>query len=199
MRITRTRALIVTGLVAGSMTLAACSAPAAEEEATERAHHRRDRPRRRRLPRRHHDPDRLEPGGRARPPVPAAGRRPTRSTPTPKTVTRPAAGRAASTPASTSTIASGGPAIGFSQPNAQMYADDSIFMATSATTRRSPTRATCRPSVSSRRSRRTRRCIMWDPATYPDVKTSPTSVRRARPSASSPAAPTSTTSSAAAC
>lgn len=67
------------------------------------------------------------------------------------------------------TIASGGPAIGFSQPNAQMYSDDSIFAAyvgadeAIAHSGDLPTVGVFAPLE------KDPQMIMWDPATYPDV------------------------------
>jgi len=68
------------------------------------------------------------------------------------------------------TILSGGPATGFSQPNAQMYADDSIFMGYVGTDEAIahsvdlPTVGVMAPLE------KDPQMIMWDPATYPDVE-----------------------------
>ena len=67
------------------------------------------------------------------------------------------------------TILSGGPAVGFSQPNAQMYTDPSIFMAyvgndeAIAHSGDLPTVGVFAPL------QKDPQMIMWDPATYPDV------------------------------
>jgi ABC-type nitrate/sulfonate/bicarbonate transport system substrate-binding protein len=167
MRITRTRALIVTGLVASSMTLAACSAPAAEEEATEE----------------------LTIGAidLAAAGCPADIKIQTDWNPEAehghlyqllgdtytidsdaKTVTGPLLASGEYTGVDV-TIASGGPAIGFSQPNAQMYADDSIFMAyvgndeAIAHSGDLPTVGVFAPLE------KDPQMLMWDPETYPDV------------------------------
>ncbi len=124
-----------------------------------------------RLPRHDHDPDRLEPGGRARLPVPVAGAEPDdrhqggvghrrarrqrrqrhrrqarRSAPAAR---RSASRRSrrSSTPTTTS------------------------CSATSTPTRRSRTPTSSRPSRSSSGFNKNPQMIMWDPATYPDVKT----------------------------
>lgn len=69
------------------------------------------------------------------------------------------------------TILSGGPATGFTQPNAQMYNDPSIFMAYVGTDEAIahsgdlPTVGVFAPL------QKDPQMIMWDPETYPDVKT----------------------------
>ncbi len=69
------------------------------------------------------------------------------------------------------TVLSGGPAIGFSQPNTQLYNDDSIFMAYVGTDEAVahsgdlPTVGVFAPLL------KDPQMFMWDPATYPDVQT----------------------------
>ncbi|MBN9606174.1 MAG: hypothetical protein J0G30_06145 [Actinomycetales bacterium] len=69
------------------------------------------------------------------------------------------------------TILSGGPAVGLGQPNSQLYADDSIFMAYVGTDEAIahsvdlPTVGVFQPLE------KDPQMIMWDPETYPDVKT----------------------------
>ena len=69
------------------------------------------------------------------------------------------------------TILAGGPAVGFAQPNAQLYADPSIFMAYVGTDEAIahsgdlPTVGVFAPLE------KDPQMIMWDPATYPDVET----------------------------
>jgi hypothetical protein len=69
------------------------------------------------------------------------------------------------------TILAGGPAVGFSQPNAQLYSDDSIFMAYVGTDEAIahsvdlPTVGVFQPLE------KDPQMIMWDPETYPDVET----------------------------
>jgi hypothetical protein len=68
------------------------------------------------------------------------------------------------------TVLAGGPAIGFSQPNAQMYNDDSIFMAYVGTDE-AIAHASDLPTVGVFAPlEKDPQMIMWDPATYPDVK-----------------------------
>ena len=67
------------------------------------------------------------------------------------------------------TILSGGPAVGYAQPNAQLYSDPSIFMAYVGTDEAIahsvdlPTVAVFQPLE------KDPQMIMWDPETYPDV------------------------------
>lgn len=67
------------------------------------------------------------------------------------------------------TILAGGPAVGFAQPNAQLYSDDSIFMAYVGTDEAIahsvdlPTVGVFQPLE------KDPQMIMWDPETYPDV------------------------------
>jgi hypothetical protein len=69
------------------------------------------------------------------------------------------------------TILSGGPAVGFAQPNSQLYADDSIFMAYVGTDEAIahsidlPTVGVFQPLE------KDPQMLMWDPETYPDVET----------------------------
>jgi len=69
------------------------------------------------------------------------------------------------------TVASGGPATGYTQPNAQMYNDPSIFLAyvgndeAIAHSGDLPTVGVFAPL------QKDPQMLMWDPATYPDVKT----------------------------
>ncbi len=69
------------------------------------------------------------------------------------------------------TILAGGPAVGYAQPNAQLYADPSIFMAYVGTDEAIahsgdlPTVGVFAPLE------KDPQMIMWDPATYPDVET----------------------------
>lgn len=170
MRITRTRAIIVGGLVAGSMALTACSSTPAPEATT---------------------------GGDltigsvdlAAAGCPADIKIQTDWNPeaehghlysllgdtytiddTNKTVTGPLMASGEYTGVDV-TILSGGPAVGFSQPNAQLYSDDSIFMAYVGTDEAIahsvdlPTVGVFQPLE------KDPQMIMWDPATYPDVKT----------------------------
>lgn len=68
------------------------------------------------------------------------------------------------------TILAGGPAVGYAQPNAQLYADPSIFMAYVGTDEAIahsgdlPTVGVFAPLE------KDPQMIMWDPATYPDVE-----------------------------
>jgi len=68
------------------------------------------------------------------------------------------------------TVLAGGPAVGFAQPNAQLYADDSIFMAYVGTDEAIahsvdlPTVGVFQPLE------KDPQMIMWDPETYPDVQ-----------------------------
>lgn len=170
MRITRTRAIIVTGLVAGSLTLAACSTPAPEptEGAGDLTIGSID----------------LAAAG-----CPADIKIQTDWNPeaehghlysllgsdytiddTNKTVTGPLMASGEYTGVDV-TILAGGPAVGFSQPNAQLYSDDSIFMAYVGTDEAIahsvdlPTVGVFQPLE------KDPQMIMWDPATYPDVET----------------------------
>jgi len=169
MRITRTRAIIVTGLIAGSMTLAACSTPA--PEATDSAE--------------------LTIGSvdLAAAGCPTDIKIQTDWNPeaehghlysllgedytiddTNKTVTGPLMASGEYTGVDV-TILAGGPAVGFSQPNAQLYSDDSIFMAYVGTDEAIahsvdlPTVGVFQPLE------KDPQMIMWDPETYPDVET----------------------------
>ncbi|GGK99226.1 nitrate ABC transporter substrate-binding protein [Salinibacterium xinjiangense] len=167
MRITRTRAIIVTGLVAGSLALTACSSPAAEEPASPSAAGAID----------------LAAAG-----CPADIKIQTDWNPeaehghlygllgsdytvdtTNKTVTGPLVVGGEPTGVNV-TILAGGPAVGFSQPNAQLYSDDSIFMAYVGTDEAIahsvdlPTVGVFQPLE------KDPQMIMWDPATYPDVE-----------------------------
>lgn len=68
------------------------------------------------------------------------------------------------------TVLAGGPAVGFAQPNAQLYSDDSIFMAYVGTDEAIahsvdlPTVGVFQPLE------KDPQMIMWDPETYPDVE-----------------------------
>lgn len=168
MRITRTRALITVGLTAGAMTLAACSTPAPEESAA---------------------PE-LEIGAidLAAAGCPADIKIQTDWNPeaehghlyallgdtytiddTNKTVTGPLMASGEYTGVDV-TILSGGPAVGFAQPNSQLYADPSIFMAYVGTDEAIahsvdlPTVGVFQPLE------KDPQMIMWDPETYPDVE-----------------------------
>ncbi|WP_084130566.1 nitrate ABC transporter substrate-binding protein [Demequina sp. NBRC 110055] len=67
------------------------------------------------------------------------------------------------------TILSGGPAVGFAQPNAQLYSDTSIFMAYVGTDE-AIAHSTDLPTVSVFQPlEKDPQMIMWDPETYPDV------------------------------
>jgi hypothetical protein len=67
------------------------------------------------------------------------------------------------------TILSGGPAIGYAQPNAQLYSDESIFMAYVGTDE-AVAHSTDLPTVSVFQPlEKDPQMIMWDPETYPDV------------------------------
>lgn len=69
------------------------------------------------------------------------------------------------------TILSGGPATGFTQPNAQMYGDDSIFLAYVGTDE-AIAHSTDLPTVGVFQPlEKDPQMIMWDPETYPDVET----------------------------
>ena len=167
MRITRTRALITVGLAAGAMTLAACSTPAPEDSAA---------------------PE-LEIGAvdLAAAGCPADIKIQTDWNPeaehghlyallgdtytiddTNKTVTGPLMASGEYTGVDV-TILAGGPAVGFAQPNAQLYSDDSIFMAYVGTDEAIahsvdlPTVGVFQPLE------KDPQMIMWDPETYPDV------------------------------
>jgi len=169
MRITRSRAIIVTGLVAGSMALTACTTTApAEQEATELTIGLID----------------LAAAG-----CPADLKIQTDWNPEAehghlyelvgdgytvdsdaKTVTGPLLASGEYTGINV-TVASGGPAIGFSQPNAQMYADDSIFMAYVGTDE-AIAQSGALPTVGVFAPlEKDPQMIMWDPETYPDVET----------------------------
>ena len=170
MRITRTRAIIVTGLIAGSMTLAACSTPAAETDTGD---------------------SELTIGAvdLAAAGCPTDNKIQTDWKPeaehghlygllgsdytiddTNKTVTGPLMASGEYTGVDV-TILAGGPAVGFSQPNAQLYSDDSIFMAYVGTDEAIahsvdlPTVGVFQPLE------KDPQMIMWDPETYPDVET----------------------------
>ncbi|MET1132868.1 MAG: ABC transporter substrate-binding protein, partial [Aeromicrobium sp.] len=170
MRITRTRAIIVTGLIAGSMTLAACSTPAAETDTGD---------------------SELTIGAvdLAAAGCPTDIKIQTDWNPeaehghlysllgsdytiddTNKTVTGPLMASGEYTGVDV-TILAGGPAVGFSQPNAQLYSDDSIFMAYVGTDEAIahsvdlPTVGVFQPLE------KDPQMIMWDPETYPDVET----------------------------
>jgi len=170
MRITRTRAIIVTGLIAGSMTLAACSTPAAETDTGD---------------------SELTIGAvdLAAAGCPTDIKIQTDWNPeaehghlygllgsdytiddTNKTVTGPLLASGEYTGVDV-TILAGGPAVGFSQPNAQLYSDDSIFMAYVGTDEAIahsvdlPTVGVFQPLE------KDPQMIMWDPETYPDVET----------------------------
>ena len=67
------------------------------------------------------------------------------------------------------TILAGGPAVGFAQPNAQLYSDDSIFMAYVGTDE-AIAHSVDLPTVSVFQPlEKDPQMIMWDPETYPDV------------------------------
>jgi hypothetical protein len=67
------------------------------------------------------------------------------------------------------TVASGGPATGFTQPNAQMYNDDSIFAAYVGTDE-AIAHSVDLPTVSVFQPlEKDPQMLMWDPETYPDV------------------------------
>ena len=168
MRIRRSRAIIVTGLIAGTMALTACTPTAPEEEAVD-------------LPIGAIDlaaagcPTDLKiqtdwnPQAEHGHLYELLGERYTVDSDA-KTVTGPLLASGEYTGINV-TVASGGPAIGFSQPNAQMYADDSIFMGYVGTdeaiaqSEALPTVGVFAPLE------KDPQIIMWDPATYPDVET----------------------------
>ena len=75
-------------------------------------------------------------------------------------------------------IRSGGPAIGFQPVTSQMYTDDAITLGYVGTDEAIQTRPTSRRPRSFAPLENNPQMIMWDPATYPDVKASPTSARR---------------------
>jgi hypothetical protein len=168
MRTTRTRAIIVSGLIAGSLALTACSTPAAEEGGG--------------------DAD-LEIGAidLAAAGCPADIKIQTDWNPESehghlyqllgdtyeidseiKSVTGPLMASGEYTGVDV-TILAGGPAVGFAQPNAQLYADPSIFMAYVGTDEAIahsgdlPTVGVFAPLE------KDPQMIMWDPETYPDV------------------------------
>ena len=168
MRTTRTRAIIVAGLVAGSMTLAACSTPSATDTAA---------------PSLTIGAVDLAAAG-----CPADIKIQTDWNPEAehghlyqllgsdytidsdvKSVTGPLMASGEYTGVDV-TILAGGPAVGFAQPNAQMYTDPSIFMAYVGTDEAIahsgdlPTVGVFAPLE------KDPQMIMWDPATYPDVK-----------------------------
>ena len=170
MRNTRTRAIIVTGLVAGSMALAACSTPAPEptEGAGDLTIGSVD----------------LAAAG-----CPTDIKIQTDWNPesehghlyqllgddytiddSVKSVTGPLMASGEYTGVDV-TILAGGPAVGFAQPNAQLYADPSIFMAYVGTDEAIahsgdlPTVGVFAPLE------KDPQMIMWDPETYPDVET----------------------------
>ena len=67
------------------------------------------------------------------------------------------------------TVLAGGPAVGFAQPNAQLYSDDSIFMAYVGTDE-AIAHSVDLPTVSVFQPlEKDPQMIMWDPETYPDV------------------------------
>ncbi|MCU1410825.1 MAG: nitrate transporter substrate-binding protein [Rhodoglobus sp.] len=169
MRNTRTRAIIVTGLVAGSMALAACSTPAPEptEGAGDLTIGSVD----------------LAAAG-----CPTDIKIQTDWNPesehghlyqllgddytiddSVKSVTGPLMASGEYTGVDV-TILAGGPAVGFAQPNAQLYADPSIFMAYVGTDEAIahsgdlPTVGVFAPLE------KDPQMIMWDPETYPDVE-----------------------------
>ena len=169
MRITRTRAIIVTGLVAGSMALTACSSTPNPAETSED----------------------LTIGSvdLAAAGCPTDIKIQTDWNPeaehghlysllgsdytiddSKKTVTGPLMASGEYTGVDV-TILAGGPAVGFSQPNAQLYSDDSIFMAYVGTDEAIahsvdlPTVGVFQPLE------KDPQMIMWDPTTYPDVET----------------------------
>ena len=169
MRITRTRAIIVTGLVAGSMALTACSSTPTPAETSEG----------------------LTIGSvdLAAAGCPTDIKIQTDWNPeaehghlysllgsdytiddSKKTVTGPLMASGEYTGVDV-TILAGGPAVGFSQPNAQLYSDDSIFMAYVGTDEAIahsvdlPTVGVFQPLE------KDPQMIMWDPTTYPDVET----------------------------
>ena len=170
MRNTRTRAIIVTGLVAGSMALAACSTPTPEptEGAGDLTIGSVD----------------LAAAG-----CPTDIKIQTDWNPesehghlyqllgddytiddSVKSVTGPLMASGEYTGVDV-TILAGGPAVGFAQPNAQLYADPSIFMAYVGTDEAIahsgdlPTVGVFAPLE------KDPQMIMWDPETYPDVET----------------------------
>ncbi|MFW7415322.1 ABC transporter substrate-binding protein [Demequina sp. SO4-18] len=68
------------------------------------------------------------------------------------------------------TVLSGGPAVGYAQPNAQLYSDDSIFMAYVGTDE-AIAQSVALPTVSVFQPlEKDPQMIMWDPETYPDVE-----------------------------
>jgi hypothetical protein len=168
MRISRTRAIVAVGLAAGAMTLAACSSPSSDETAA---------------------PEDMEIGSieLAAAGCPADIRIQTDWNPEAehghlygmfgdqyeidaanKTVTGPLMVSGEYTGVDV-TILAGGPAVGFAQPNAQLYSDDSIFMAYVGTDEAIahsvdlPTVGVFQPLE------KDPQMIMWDPETYPDV------------------------------
>jgi hypothetical protein len=170
MRITRTRATIVVSLLAGSMALTACSTPAADTPA---------------------EGDAMTIGAidLAAAGCPADIKIQTDWNPESehghlyqllgtdytidsavKSVTGPLMASGEYTGVDV-TILAGGPAVGFAQPNAQLYADPSIFMAYVGTDEAIahsgdlPTVGVFAPLE------KDPQMIMWDPATYPDVAT----------------------------
>ena len=166
MRITRTRAIVVAGLVAGSMALTACSTPT-EDEGTDLTIGSID----------------LAAAG-----CPADIKIQTDWNPeaehghlysllgdeytiddSNKTVTGPLMASGEYTGVDV-TILAGGPAVGFAQPNAQLYSDDSIFMAYVGTDE-AIAHSVDLPTVSVFQPlEKDPQMIMWDPETYPDVK-----------------------------
>jgi len=168
MRTTRTRVIIVSGLVAGAMALTACSTPAPEAS----------------------DSTDLTVGSvdLAEAGCPTDIKIQTDWNPeaehghlyslfgddytiddSNKTVTGPLMASGEYTGVDV-TILAGGPAVGFSQPNAQLYSDDSIFMAYVGTDEAIahsvdlPTVGVFQPLE------KDPQMIMWDPETYPDVE-----------------------------
>jgi len=168
MRITRTRAIVLTGLAAGSLALAGCaSSPGPEETGDDLA---------------------IGSVDLAAADCPADIKIQTDWNPeaehghlyallgddyeidtTNKTVTGPLMASGEYTGVDV-TILAGGPAVGFNQPNQQLYADDSIFMAYVGTDEAIahsvdlPTVGVFQPLE------KDPQMIMWDPETYPDVE-----------------------------
>jgi hypothetical protein len=68
------------------------------------------------------------------------------------------------------TVLAGGPAVGFAQPNAQLYSDESIFMAYVGTDE-AIAHSVDLPTVSVFQPlEKDPQMIMWDPETYPEVE-----------------------------
>jgi hypothetical protein len=168
MRITRKHAIVITGLIAGSMALSACSSTPSDDEAAT---------------------DEIGAIDLAAANCPADIRIQTDWNPESehghlysllgedyeidseiKSVTGPLMASGEYTGVDV-TILAGGPATGFTQPNAQMYNDDTIFMAyvgtdeAIANSTELPTVGVFAPLE------KDPQMIMWDPETYPDVET----------------------------